>query len=306
MTIEANIICDSISPKGQRITTFVLKYPRFFHSELLTHRKLSKNSSSSRAIPIKKQIEMIENDLAMPIDFRKNQKGMQAGERLDYEKEVQAKEIWIRAAKSAIEFAKEMSNLDVHKQYVNRILEPFSHISVVLTGTDFNNFFGLRYHEMAQPEFYELARLMYEAYISSKPKKLKYGEWHLPFITKEDKDFVKSKTEIDRSHNNGIINPFLKTRATIFVNYYMPLIKMSVARCARVSYLNHLGKKPTIEEDFGLFERLVGSEPKHSSAAEHCATPLFLKKYEKYTGNFDGWIQFRKLIIGENIKEFKK
>jgi thymidylate synthase ThyX len=248
---------------------------------------------------------MIEKDIAIPINFRKNQKGMQAGEKLDPIEETKAKMIWTNAAQAAIAFAKEMANLNIHKQYVNRILEPFSHISVVLTSTNFDNFFALRYHEMAQPEFYELAKLMYEAYISNKPKRLKNGEWHLPFITKDDIKLVQSMyREIEP--NNDIINPFSKIRATIFNNYYMPLIKMSVARCARVSYLNHQGKKPSISEDFSLYNRLVGSDPKHSSPAEHCASPMFLGSCQKFTGNFNGWIQFRKLIINENITKFNK
>ena len=58
--IEAKIIADSINPQGDRIITYLLTYPHFIHSELMTHRMFSRNSASSRAIPLKKMIKMVE------------------------------------------------------------------------------------------------------------------------------------------------------------------------------------------------------------------------------------------------------
>jgi len=292
MTISARIEKDSISPNGDRITTFVLTYPRFIHSEFMTHRMFSRNASSSRAIPFEKQVQMILDDTAMPISFSKNKKGMQANEDIDDQEE--AKRVWLEARDKAIEEATKLHRLGVHKQHVNRLLEPFMHITVVCTATEYNNFFALRYHSMAQPELQELARQMWKLYRSHKPRPTREGEWHLPFIKRED--IIKIRKALDlraieiNSEYPKIIEPL-----------YTILSKLSVARCARVSYLNHDGTAPTLEQDLELYERLVGGSPKHSSPAEHQATPL----QGIWSGNFFGWKQYRKTLIDECIYEFE-
>lgn len=290
MTISAKIICDSIGPNNVRLTTFVLRYPRFIHSEFLTHRMFSRNASSSRAIPFEKQVDMILADPAMPLEFRENKRGMQAGSAVqDQDK---CKKIWLEAMQRAIEQAYALADKGVHKQYVNRILEPFSHISVVCTATEWSNFFALRHHSMAQPEIAELAKQMWEVYKIGVPQKLKEGQWHLPFVSEGE--------EIDYFASND-------------TNDYLPLIKMSIARCARVSYLNHEGKEPSFEEDMKLYDRLLGSQPIHASPAEHQAQALNFYRYtlgwpdsdEEFFGNLRGWTQYRKTLSNENITEFK-
>lgn len=273
--IEAKVIADSINVYGDRITTFQLMYPRFIHSEVMTHRVFSRNASSSRAIPIKKVIDDLRENPAMPIYWGRNQPGMQAKEEISNIEG--AKALWIAAMESAISHAQVMSDMGVHKQTVNRMLEPFHHMRVILTATEFSNFFELRIHEDAQPEIHELAKCMKVAMDASVPKELKQGEWHLPYISEAEK-------------NDG----FFKIEA----NKNM-LQKISAARCCRVSYLKHDGSMPNIDDDLALFQRLAGAVPLHASPLEHQATPDTFgnTKYMncEYHGNLHGWIQYRKL-----------
>lgn len=267
--LEVKIIADSISEAGKRITTFQLKYPRWIHAELLTHRVFSRNASSSRAIPVAKMIEQVRTNPAMPIHWGKNQSGMQAKEELTGDELTHAKQLWIAAAESAADRADKMSFWGAHKQIVNRILEPFQHIHVVLTATEFDNFFELRIHEDAQPEIYALALTMKHAMDRNKPRLLLVGMWHLPYITD------KEKIEFD----------------------YAVLCKISAARCCRVSYLKHDGTNPSIEDDLALFERLVGSAPLHASPLEHQATiSEGGMNYDNNRSNLGyPWIQYRKI-----------
>lgn len=275
--INVRIEKDSIGPSGVRLTTFVLKYPRFIHSEFMTHRVFSRNASSSRAIPLEKQIEELKKDIAYPIEFRKNQRGMQAAEALSDEDQIKARAFWQFACQNAIESAEKINGLvpeGVHKQYLNRLLEPFAHISVIVTATDFDNFFALRYHDDAQPEIHELAKQMYEQYKNNRPQRLREGQYHLPFVDFQDTSPIEEK------------------------------IYRSVACCARVSYNNHDGTTPTVEQNKRLYERLLGSQPIHASPAEHQA--MAIGDASVQSGNFRGWIQYRKTLNGENIVDFKK
>lgn len=273
MKIDAQIIADSVSSSGVRLTTMKLTFHRYILAELNTHRMLSKNASSSRAIPTSKMIEMAIKNPAIPYPFTKNQKGMQSSEYIEEQEE--AIKVWLSARDSAVEMVKKMQLLDVHKQQVNRLLEPYLWSTVIVTATEWNNFFSLRYHSMAQPEMCELAKKMWEVYSNNEPKKLQDGEWHLPFIANEELN----------EHS------------------VQDLLKISTARCARVSYLNHEGKKPTKEEDLALHHRLVGSSPIHASPAEHQA--MATSDPNVKSGNLTGWIQYRKTLKDENITEFK-
>ena len=279
MTISAEIIKDSVSDYGKRITTFVLKYPRFIHGEIMSHRSLSRNASSSRAIPFNKQVQAIKDDMAMPISFRKNQPGMQSGEELSEAEQASCRYLWKESFNQVLKHAEDLHLFGVSKESVNRLLEPYSHITVICTATEYANFFTLRYHNMAQPEFCELAKQMWEAYQVSVPVKRPAGEWHLPFISDEEYVSVwNSKAGLAK------------------------LIRKSVACCARVSYLNHDSTKPTDEQNDALYSRLVNATPGHLSPAEHQATPLSWN--DDQSGNFFGWQQYRKTLEGENITEF--
>ena len=296
MTITAKVICDSQPKTGTRITTLELEYPRFIHSEFMTHRMFSRNASSSRAIPIMKMIQAVTDNPAMPIHWGKNQAGMQAREQLEDRYQLQAQLLWKAARDSAVEHAKTMLALGAHKQIVNRILEPFTHIRVIVTATNFANFFALRDHEDAQPEIRELAVAMKKAIEESTPQLLGIGEWHLPYLDAED------FTNIYEHLKENSITRHDPAQHQI----WMMACAISAARCARVSYLTHDGERPPIEKDMELYHHLVHANPPHMSPCEHQATPDIHDAYEGWNrldlqANFSGWIQFRHLIKGESV-----
>ena len=319
--INAKVITDSISTHtGQRITTFELEYPRFIHAELMTHRMFSRNSASSRAIPINKMIELIEQSPAMPIHWGKNQSGMQAKVELSQVAIDYCKSVWQSAMRNAISHVKNMADYGLHKQVANRILEPYQMIKVIVTATDYANWFNLRLHPDAQPEIHELAKVMYEALALSEPMELSHGEWHLPYIEREREEqggikyFVYNQDEDPTSEAYGH-------------QYYVPLTleqaqKISCSCCAQVSYRK---SDTSIEKAITIYDKLVNSKPVHASAFEHCATPstgvyfeygmadfTALDKgvthininMEPCSGNFTNWIQYRQLIPNHDCKEF--
>lgn len=262
--ITAKVIADSVNTYDQRITTLELQYPRFIHSEFLTHRVFSRNAASSRAIPVAKMIEQVRRDPAMPIHWGQNQPGMQAQQEVQHANH--ARDLWHQAARLAADQAQALAEVGLHKQVVNRILEPFQLMRTIVTATEWSNFFHLRDHEDAQPEIRALAIAMREAMEGSQPTRRMSWEWHLPYVL---------------DHERGRLKDDL-------------LPKLSTARCARVSYLTHDGQEPDIDKDLGLYERLVGSTPIHASPAEHQAYPA--KYANDRSGNFTGWVQHRKLI----------
>lgn len=287
MTISASIVRDSVSVDGQRITTFLLHYPRFIHSEFMTHRAISRNASSSRAIPFARSSRAMLADTAMPISFRQNQSGMQAGAELAGWRQTACVTVWKSMAYVSYAAAHLLDRLGAHKQYVNRLLEPYSHITVVATATDWNNFFALRIHPDAQPEIHELAIQMLRTKRASQPAPMLMGRWHLPFVT--DQEIANHFA----SMGSGVVGSTSDAA-------WRPLIALSVARCARTSYLNHDRTGPTIAADQALHNRLLGSHPIHASPAEHQATP----DPGERSGNFSGWRQYRKMIPGENVEVF--
>lgn len=307
MTISAKIVADSWygdvgtihGAYRNRLTTFVLKYPRFIHAEFMTHRAFSRNASSSRAIPVKTMIQRVIDEPAMPVHWGKNQAGMQAREELSDEDwdivsmgavvpstRQKAKDEWLAARDEAIAHVDKMIALGLHKQIANRILEPWMHIEVVCTGTDFANFYALRNHPDAQPEIQLLAQKMLEAHSASRPLMLRPGQWHLPFV---------EPTEYADSVNGEHL--------TLHPDVYRDLACRSAARCARVSYLKHDGTPATFEEDLVLYQRLMGGNPKHASPTEHQArVPASYKELERHPSNLRNWIQFRKLHEAETVQ----
>jgi len=284
--INAKIVCDSLASSGFRLTTFVLTYPRFIHAELMTHRMLSRNASSSRAIPVTKQIQEVIDNPAIPLAFRKNQKGMQAGDLLDDQDAAVA--VWLAARDAAVMQARAMVAMDIHKQYANRILEPFAHITVICSATDWANFFALRIHPAAQPEICELATQMYREYKASSPEFRSDGEWHLPLVSKEEMEECSAQFGVTCLRDSK--------------EALQLAIKRSVAKCARVSYKNHDGTKNTIKQDLELYDKLLGNVPIHASPAEHQAEADYNPIVR--SGNFRGWHQYRKSIENENVYEY--
>jgi thymidylate synthase ThyX len=276
MGFSARVLLDNISPAGVRLTTMEVRYPRFIHSELMTHRVLSRNAASSRAIPIRKMIEAVRAEPALPLWWGRNQSGMQAREHLDPESQALAQAEWRRALDDALAHAERLaaSDINLHKQLVNRILEPFAWITVIVTATQWTNFFTQRTHEDAQPELKHIADLMLAAYRASEPAPLQLGEWHTPLILPEETALLPLDERL----------------------------KISVARSARVSYLSHDGVRD-YAKDLELYERLAGGGSNgHWSPFEHVATPL--ADPNAWSGNFRGWEQFRKRFPNEDATTF--
>lgn len=273
MPINAKVIQHSRAPNGKELTTLSLLYPRFIHAELMTHRVFSRNASSSRAIPVQKVIDMVRVDPAMPVHWGKNQPGMQAREELDEDSKIRVWQLWEYAAYQATEVAEKMMKLGAHKQVINRILEPFQHIAVVLTTTEWDNWDELRDHPDADPTIHALAVEVKQQRAKStpveRPRIINHeSSWHLPYVTDEERLIYQH-----------------------IPNY---LAKLSVARCARVSYLTHDGRTPNEEADIALYDRLVGSRPLHASPTEHQGYPLPLANQR--SNNFQGWRQFRETV----------
>ena len=271
--IEAKIIAHSVNRHGKAIATFELQYPRFIHGEVMTHRAFSRNAMSSRAVPVQKMIYQVRSNPAMPLKFMKNKPGMQATEDFDPLDALTVEDIWREAADSAASYAERLTRMNVHKQFANRVLEPFQWMRAIVTATEWDNFFDLRCHPDAQPEFQALAQLMRGALRKSDPvirdesdmSPRTEASWHLPYVTQPERDRFK---------------PYL-------------LPKLSAARCARVSYLTHDGAAPSVEAELALFRRLVGSVPLHASPIEHQAMPLTYGSGR--SNNFVGWTQFREI-----------
>ena len=259
--IQAQVIEDSISDRGHRLTTLMLEYPRFIHSEFMTHRMFSRNAASSRAIPTAKLIEKVRNEPAAPIYWGKNNRGMQSHTPMPEDEAVECERLWLEARDRVLEVVENMLEHSPHKQNINRLIEPWAHIQVIVTATEWDNFFTLRDHDDAEPHIRELARAMRRVMNASTPRLVEGGGWHLPFVTEEERNIYKPAD----------------------------LLKMSTARCARVSYFLHDGNKPEVEDDFALHDRLVGADPKHASPTEHQATPFG----NGFVRNFRGWLQYR-------------
>jgi thymidylate synthase ThyX len=302
MSFDAKVLADSQSLAGYRLTTLEATFPRFVLAEFNTHRVFSRNSASSRAIPIAKQLRRVLGDPYVPIEFGSNQPGMQAGPALTGEKRDAAEHEWLRARDDAVrrvlglvadpealstdddlldvlqrieetirDRAQPPEWLNVHKQVANRLLEPFMWHTVIVTATEWDNFWNLRCHPDAQPEIRLVAEKMRAAMVASDPAELGWGEWHLPLVRPEDRDEAASIED---------------------------LVKVSVGRCARISYLTHAGMRD-LDADIDLHDRLIASG--HMSPLEHPARPLTAAdlKASEWSGNFRGWRSYRKGIQNE-------
>lgn len=297
MPISVKVLAKSLSPDGVTITSIAARYHRFIHPEVLTHRDRGRNSSSSRAVPIKTLIREAVDDPAVPIHWGRAQKGMQAYEELFGADLEVVKGEWHAARMDAVRRAQKMAAHGAAKQVVNRILEPFTHISTVMTATDWANFFWLRRDHDVEPHMRALAEAMHAAIDASRPRALDIGEWHLPYI--EERDYDEVGTAPDET---------METDPTgIGV-----LRRVSAARCARVSYLGHDGERRTIEQELAFCSKvLLGGKP-HASPFEHQATPDWIVGRDedgdpvwanpKRQGPMRGWQIHRKFIPNESMK----
>lgn len=268
---NAEIVCDSVHQT--RLTTMVLTYPRFIHSEFMTHRMFSRNAASSRAIPIARMLMEVEECPVIPIHWGRNVAGMQAPQELSEQTKEDCKDEWLNARDKAVSAVERLSRMNLHKQVANRLLEPWMWIRVIVTGSEkaWANFFALRCHAAAEPHMQKIAFMAREQYMSphmrNMIRRLQVGEWHLPLI-----GFAGDEDIADDD-----------------------LPKVSAGRCARVSYLTHDGRRD-VEEDLKLFRKLSESQPMHASPLEHQAQA----GWRRMNGNLsEDWIQFRKTFRGE-------
>lgn len=308
MTHAAKILADSISPNGVRLTTFEITFPRIVLAEFNTHRVFSRNSASSRAIPVKKMLKRVKENPYVPSSWGKNQRGMQAEQDVDEKTAEVAKFDWLRGRDLMVQQVERLLELGIHKQLTNRLLEPWMWHTVIVTATEWSNFFNLRNNEMAHPDIQKPAALMQELYEAGTPKEVGHSNWHVPLIFDEDRQLLLQQFR----HQHSV------------EELEQMLVKISCARCARVSYLTHDGKRD-LHADLELYERLL--QPGHMSPFEHAARPmtdddlwkwdiLNDKEAEAYDeeglkdrrehllanaflGNFRGWVQHRKEIPGE-------
>ncbi len=309
MAYACTVLADSVSPAGDRITTFEVTFPRLVLAEFNTHRVFSRNSASSRAIPVATQLRRVLEDPYVPAEFGTNQPGMQAGPSLTGEPAARARGEWLAARDAAVAHvigliaepgtvrpgaptsellelveqlrarisARDVPDtwLNVHKQLANRLLEPFMWHTLIVTSTEWDNFFHLRAHPDAQPEIQEIAARMLAAYEASVPRAVAEGEWHLPLVGEHGGD---PAADADLSDGD--------------------LLKVAVGRCARVSYLTHGGTRDP-SADITLHDRLL--ESAHLSPFEHPARPMTEAELAEsaWSGNFRGWHPYRKDIPHE-------
>lgn len=259
MGVYAKVVADSISYPGDRLTTLEVRYHRFVLAEMNTHRVFSRNTASSRAIPYEKMRQAVLEDPAMPVVWPAEQKGMQGGDPISDPYRCNLE--WLAARSEAIAAADRLHSLGVHKSLCNRLLEPFQYITSIITATEWDGFFAQRCHEDAQPEIRVAAEAMRNAMEQSVPKIVASFEWHTPYIQPDEWHLSWDEKQM-----------------------------LSVARCARVSYLTHDGRRDH-NKDYELYNRLATHAPAHASPFEHVATPVGWKPQ----GNFRGWAQLRHL-----------
>lgn len=331
--IKAEVIKASEAiPTGKKIVTMRVTFPRFILAELNTHRDFSRNSSSSRAIPFKKMLSSVWNNPFIPISWQKDHKGMQGSEYFTNKTTIWLlKNLWLTARTLAIVLAWTMHKVGLTKQLCNRILEPFMWHTALITATEWENFFALRcpqyrvggkgdeksstslyrskkdaikdypasfdepninwlFWNKGQAEIHimALAEAMWDAYNEAEFEKLEAGQWHIPFSDKVD--YLELGIQTSQYY---IDNP------TEVVSVTKWLLKIATAMCARVSYtvFGEVRKIANYLKDAELHDNLADSG--HWSPFEHCAKA---SNKLRRSGNFVGWMQYRKQFLNENIK----
>lgn len=353
MSFKAEIIADSTNKTGQRLTTFIVTFPRIVLAEFNTHRQFSRNSASSRAIPFKKMMKMVMENPFTPLSWQKDHSGMQGTEYLNPDEIYEFKDIkhhlinnfkikeeeevdkellevlanvlvsftgkhtliewWLILRDKVVECATFLFCLGVTKQLCNRLLEAFMWHTVIVTSSEWQNFFGLRAHKDAEIHIQKLAYMMLDEYNKSEPRYLKENEWHIPFGDNMNWEEIDYMTNWE---NNGENNGENRIEATQKL-----AVRIAAARCARVSYtvVGEEGKPDNYEADLKLCDRLASSG--HWSALEHCARAMNDIEYNNslsnlniefpelgqlqkgWCGNFRGFVQYRKTFENECRKD---
>lgn len=295
---KAEVIAASRNTHGQRLTTFLITFPRYILAEVNTHRMLSRNTASSRAIPFKKMLKMVEQNMFIPLKFQKDHSGMQGTEYFEgADADFMAMDWKTRGLKACMS-AEELHDRGLTKQLCNRIIEPFAWCTQLISGTEWENFFALRASPHAEIHMAHLAELMLEAYNNAIVKDLQPGQWHLPF-----------SGLIDERDTPGVFSDEEFTELKL---------KICTARCAQTSYtlLGDDEKPMDYPKLIALHDRLATSG--HWSPFEHCVRAMYVKEYREsarwefnpktkefeeqsgWCGNFRGFIQYRKMFPNEN------
>lgn len=274
---SAKVIADSMF-EGSRLITLEIELHRFVLPEFNTHRSISRNFQSSRAVPVKQMIEQVRNNPAMPVHWGKNEPGMVANEQMTGEQLVDTKGEWFQAAMNAADSAEFMLEEGAHKQIVNRLLEPFMWTKGVATGTidAWQAFLKLRLHKDAQPEIKALAYEIGQAIINSSSAELSDGDWHMPYFG--DGYYLKGcGIDVEEA------------------------VMISASCAGQVSYRkldDSLEKAKKIYDMLNLpSEGLYPENPPHFSPTEHQV--MFERgSCKSLSGNFhkEGFIQYRKAL----------
>lgn len=322
-TITAKTILRSrnaADPSGNVLSCLLLRYPRCIHAEVMTHKMLMKNSASSRAIPVKKLIQSIKDDPFVPLHWGKNQKGMQAYEECDAKvriwkrtehmgsipENMSNEKAWLHGMKQMLEIAEAFDKAGYHKQIVNRLIEPWMHITVLVSGMDkigWSNFIGLRDHEAAEPHIQVLAKEVRKCLEEDPIQTLQPGEWHLPFVTAED----WAEADAFTRHGSDVYPNSDDPRSAEQIAFEN-LRKLSTARCASVSYKTIEGFDMDLANATRIHDQLVGSTPAHMSPAEHIAQAddaspgrdgMMSWNRPSQHRAFSGFRQYRAMLPGE-------
>lgn len=307
--ITAIVVADSINTFNNRITSMLLTMPRIILAEFNTHRMLSRNSASSRAIPFRKMVQAVRQDCFIPLAWQKDHPGMQGSELLDEGSVYHAKLTWLVGRDYAVQQATILNETHgVTKQLANRMLETYMWHTVLVTGTEWENFFALRYHPDAEVHMQILAEEMLTAMNGSTPKQLQPGEWHMPL-----------GDDISISYGEGNEDKYCNTLDW----HAMQKVKIATARAARTSYtLPESESKHDYAKDAEMHDKLLKAG--HMSPFEHCARAMTHEEHSRVytrTGiltnynaaeleaeqgwcrNFRGWVQYRALIPNENRED---
>lgn len=300
--VEVDLLQYSRSARtGTTIASFQWEYPRFIHAEVMTHRVLGRNAGSSRAMPTMSAIELGMDKMVTP-NFAMNRKGMQPGEKLSFEDNRIAREIWQNAAFSCINAAKELQSLKVHKQWANRMLEWFSPIRIVATATEWDNFLWLRNDEETQTEFEMLANRVEHFLTFVEPDVVPMGHAHVPYV-----DRKINGLEVEYSIDG---QPLTMQQA----------LRVSASVCGQMSYRKadtSLVKADDMYDKFMRGRRVHASPFEHQGIVAHenidrmskfydPAVTHFDRKGNWWSGNLKGWIQHRHLIPNNTCTDLRK
>jgi len=310
--ISATLVALSSAVSGKQIATVSVKYGLIVHAEFLRHRMLSRGVKSNRAIPAKVIRAEVLNDPYIPVFFGKNQPGMRSVEEVKFPQ--LAKQAWLVARYPACAIHWLLEKSGAHKEWVNRLLNPWQWVRETITATEFQNLYALRLDKGAQRDIKEVVQCVKEAIEQGVVEELSPGEWHTPYV-----DHYRDES--------GILHYLDNDGAELSIEQAK---QCSAARCARSSYDKHDGGKALLADDMKLFQMLLQDNPKHASPVEHQASPMTSRNYTEdilddvnvesepatwqdgithcdkgwnlWSGNFKNFIQHRQLIAG-HVKE---